>query len=161
VSPCLRTSVLSNRCRSGGGRSRPVLPCMAQSSKNGDRPDSRYLGEYRSLPRRINGVVGRTKLPGGWWRVLTAADGCHRCRHGCRRFRTRVFLTASSVAARLCCRPAILTLKCQRLASSSRSQVLAGTASAAAHLAWDMPIVDVCWRLLLAVVIVTHLVTQC
>jgi len=46
------------------------------------------------------------------------------------------------------------------LASSSRSQVLAGTASAAARLAWDRPSVDVRWRPLLAVAIVTHLVTQ-
>ena len=46
------------------------------------------------------------------------------------------------------------------LASSSRSQVLPGPTSAAAHLAWDGPSVDVRWRPPLAVAIVTHLVTQ-
>jgi len=46
------------------------------------------------------------------------------------------------------------------VASSSRSQVAARTASAAAHLAWDRPSVDVRWRPLLAVAIVTHFVTQ-
>jgi hypothetical protein len=46
------------------------------------------------------------------------------------------------------------------MASSSRSQVLAGTASAAARLAWDRPSVDVRGLPLLAVAIGTHLVTQ-
>jgi hypothetical protein len=45
-------------------------------------------------------------------------------------------------------------------ASSSRSQVLTGTASAAARLAWDRPSVDVRWRPPSAVAIVTHLVTR-
>jgi hypothetical protein len=55
---------------------------------------------------------------------------------------------------------AILTLKCQQLASSSRSQVLAATTSAAVCLAWDRPSMDVRWRPPLAVAIVTHFVTQ-
>ena len=46
------------------------------------------------------------------------------------------------------------------LASSSRSQVAVPTARAAASLAWERPSVSVRWRPLLAVAIVTHLVTQ-
>lgn len=46
------------------------------------------------------------------------------------------------------------------LASSPRSQVLTGTASAAAHLAWERPFADVRWRPPLSVAIVTHLVTR-
>lgn len=46
------------------------------------------------------------------------------------------------------------------LASSPRSQVLTGTASAAAHLAWERPSADVRWRPPLSVAIVTHLVTR-
>ena len=38
-------------------------------------------------------------------------------------------------------------------------QVLAGTVSAAARLTWDRPSVDVRWGPLLAVAIVTHLVS--
>jgi hypothetical protein len=45
-------------------------------------------------------------------------------------------------------------------ASSSRSQVLTGTASAAARLTWERPSVGVRWRPLLAMAIVTHLVTR-
>ena len=44
-------------------------------------------------------------------------------------------------------------------ASSSRSQVAAPTASAGARLTWEAPSVDVRWRPLLAVAIVTHFVT--
>ncbi len=46
------------------------------------------------------------------------------------------------------------------LASSSRSQVAVLTASAAARLTWDRSSVSVRWRPLLAVAIVTHLVTR-
>ena len=45
-------------------------------------------------------------------------------------------------------------------ASSSRSQVVARTASVEAHLPWDKPSVSVCWRPPLSVAIVTHLVTR-
>jgi hypothetical protein len=45
-------------------------------------------------------------------------------------------------------------------ASSSRSQVLTGAASAAARQTWDRLSVSVCWRPLLSVAIVTHLVTR-
>ena len=45
-------------------------------------------------------------------------------------------------------------------ASSSRSQVPARTASAAACLTWEAPSVGVRWRPSLPVAIVTHLVTQ-
>jgi hypothetical protein len=45
-------------------------------------------------------------------------------------------------------------------ASSSRSQVLAGTASRAALLAWDRPSMSVRWRPPVSMVIVTHLVTR-
>jgi hypothetical protein len=45
-------------------------------------------------------------------------------------------------------------------ASSSRSQVAARAASAAARVAWERPSVDVRWRPPLAVAIVTHFVTQ-
>jgi hypothetical protein len=45
-------------------------------------------------------------------------------------------------------------------ASSSRSQVTMQSVRAAACLTWDAPSVDVRWRLLLPVVIVTHLVTR-
>ena len=45
-------------------------------------------------------------------------------------------------------------------ASSSRSQVLAGTTSVAACLAWDRPSMDVRRRPPSAVAIVTRLVTQ-
>jgi hypothetical protein len=48
----------------------------------------------------------------------------------------------------------------QALASSSRSQVQTQTASAAARLAWDIPSVDVRWRPLLVMAIVTYFVTQ-
>jgi hypothetical protein len=46
------------------------------------------------------------------------------------------------------------------LASSSRSQVTARAASAAACLTWERPSVDVRWRPPLAAAIVTHLVTR-
>ena len=45
-------------------------------------------------------------------------------------------------------------------ASSSRSQVPAGTTSVAACLAWDRPSMNVRWRPPSAVAIVTHLATQ-
>jgi hypothetical protein len=45
-------------------------------------------------------------------------------------------------------------------ASSSRSQVVVSTASAASCLTWERPSVDVRWRPPLAVAIVTHLVTR-
>ena len=45
-------------------------------------------------------------------------------------------------------------------ASSSRSQVAVPTASGAACLTWERPSVSVRWCPLLAVVIVTHLVTR-
>ena len=45
-------------------------------------------------------------------------------------------------------------------ASSSRSQVAMPTASDAACLTWELPSVSVRWRPLLAVAIVTHLVTR-
>ena len=45
-------------------------------------------------------------------------------------------------------------------ASSSRSQVAVGSASAPACLTWEVPSVNVRWRPLLAMAIVTHLVTQ-
>jgi hypothetical protein len=63
-------------------------------------------------------------------------------------------------AAQSCRTLAILTLKCQRLASSSRNQVQPGTTSAAALLTWDRPSVSVRWRPPLSVAIVTHLVTR-
>ena len=53
---------------------RPVLPCFAHSSRNGDSPVSRYRGEYRSLPRRISGVCGRTKLPLPWSVITSPAS---------------------------------------------------------------------------------------
>jgi hypothetical protein len=52
------------------------------------------------------------------------------------------------------------TLNSLASASSSRSQVHARTASAAVRLTWERPSVGVHWRPPLAVVIVTHLVTQ-
>jgi len=45
-------------------------------------------------------------------------------------------------------------------ASSSRSQVTAWTASAAACLAWEAPSIDVRWRPPLVIAIVTHLATR-
>jgi hypothetical protein len=45
-------------------------------------------------------------------------------------------------------------------ASSSRRQSAMRTARAAACPAWEVPSVSVCWRPLLAVAIVTHLVTR-
>ena len=51
-------------------------------------------------------------------------------------------------------------LTCRTQASSSRSQVAARTASAAACLTWERPSVSVHWRPLLAVAIVTQLVTR-
>ena len=45
-------------------------------------------------------------------------------------------------------------------ASSSRSQVPVRATSAAACLTWEAPSVDVRWRPLLSVAIVTHLVTR-
>jgi hypothetical protein len=46
------------------------------------------------------------------------------------------------------------------LASSSRSQLAVPTASAGTRLTWEPPSIDVCWCPLLAVTIVTHLVTR-
>jgi hypothetical protein len=45
-------------------------------------------------------------------------------------------------------------------ASSSRSQVPARIASAAASLTLEAPSMDVCWRVPLVMAIVTHLVTR-
>jgi len=45
-------------------------------------------------------------------------------------------------------------------ASSSRSQVAVPTASAGPRLTWEPPSIDVRWRPLLAVAMVTHLVTR-
>jgi hypothetical protein len=64
------------------------------------------------------------------------------------------------VAAQWCCTGAILTLKCQRLASSSRSQITARMASAATYLTWEASSTAVRWRPSLAMAIVTHLVTR-
>ena len=55
---------------------------------------------------------------------------------------------------------AILTLKCQQLASSSRSQVAVRTTSAASCLTCEPSSVHVRWRPPLSVAIVTQLVTQ-
>ena len=39
---------------------RPCLPARSHSIRNGDRPLSRYFGEYRSLPSRMSGAGCRT-----------------------------------------------------------------------------------------------------
>jgi hypothetical protein len=56
--------------------------------------------------------------------------------------------------------PQPLLARCWQVASSSRSQVRARTASAAVRLTCERPSVGVHWRPPLAMVIVTHLVTR-
>ena len=73
---------------------RPVLPCLAHSSRNGDSPVSRCLGEYLSLPRRISGDWERTKLPLPWSVITMPASASSRTAS------RAVFLAVSYSAAR-------------------------------------------------------------
>ena len=102
----------------------------------------------------------------GVCQVGTSSPGSQRCLHSCMRAVVRpcccmycctdLTLTRQDNSVRLpSATPALLAL-----ASSSRSQVPMWAARAAARLTWARPSVSVRWRPLLAVAIVTHLVTR-
>lgn len=77
-----------------------------------------------------------------------------------RRYAIRQERLRSLAAAHSCWTLAILTLRCQRLASSSRSQITTRMASAATWLTLEASSIVVRWRPSLATAIVTHLVTR-
>jgi hypothetical protein len=137
-----RTSVQRSLLPGEAARARPGLTCGVPA---------RWCHLWVSAALVPAGVWAR-KVPPACW-VTVAASWRH------------ISLTAKHVKLASVPSPSAAAAKSahtshRALASSYRSQVAVPTASAAACLTWTRPSVSVRWRPLLAMAIVTHLVTR-